>query len=363
MMITSKPKTFLFGMVFCLIYSFSLHANARDLGSSSIEHIKELRKNKNTPLFQSTYWVPNAGVTLLNEKSARKSWDHFASKKSKCGIRDLAINIDKNKNMPIRSFFVFKTESMHIFLYEYYMSNTPGFHWRICNSSNTKVMFDSYDGIPAKLIHPMRIDSEFGGCPAPAAKVRFRRLSKGGPLFLEVHAQRCQTRENHYELMVDIHGETLRTVPGSTMAMDWRPIDPDLPWSWWYVGDRYRQKKIVWNDEMNTSWSRVLGRIPNKISDEQDQKNLPMVLVKEKCAYSSHDNKVVCQYDVIKKAKIEHLNPLLHLYSSTKNPDLDTVEDLLSDVPDLRKAGFVISEQEVSKLATKRNELISKDKY
>ena len=334
--------------------------SAEGLSKEEIELVKQTRRNKNNSLFKSSFWIPDAGVTLLNEKTSRSVWSKFSSDNSSCGIRNLNITIEKG-TYPISSFYVFQTTAVNIFLFNFHM-NAPGEHWVVCDRYTTQFIFDSYDGRPAFLIHPLRVDSEFGGCPSPAVTIRFRRLVKEGPLFLEAYAKRCQSRENHYEVLFNPYSNKLQAIPGSRMAMDWRPIKSNSPWSWWYVEKKYERREIVWNENGEASWSRILGRVPNKISDEYNQKGLPMVLVEENCFYSEANSRVKCKYKIIKNQKIKNYSQFWLLYSYRDKPDEKIINDLLDDVIEFRKAGFIIDDSEIEKLKAKKESSASGSK-
>lgn len=328
------------------IIEFNLSAEGYSFDQWVINHIKISRKNKNNSLLRSTQWRPNAGVSLLKEKDAVSVWNKFSSKASKCGIRNLDVNIDNFGNYPITSFLVFKTKKLYVFVFEYYIDQ-PGEHWVICNSVSTEQLFESYQVVPAQLIDPLRSNGSFGGCPAPGAKVRFRRYHKEGPLFLDVHASRCQSGENHYEATLDISNDAIQVVPGSRLKMEW--LEDGKLWQWWYVGERYKPKVVKWNDKGEATWTRILGRRPVKLMDHVGQENLPIVLVRQKCLYKQVRSEVKCSYKIIEKAEIKTYQAIGGSELSGDQWHAHAIEKL-KDVKAYRDAGFLIDDSEIDEL-------------
>lgn len=348
--------TFCSGLLICITFlciTDNIYAGERrKLDPDTIAYFKKLRQQKpeENELFRSTYWMPNAGVKLLNDKSAQKVWGEFSSKESSCLSRDLKIDIDEQNNMPIGSYFVFQTKSVNIFVFERPMESQDGVRWVVCHRDNKEYILSTYHADPSRMFDPTQETEQiFGGCSEPVSVVRFRRYMKDGPLFLDVRARRCQDAANYHEVSFNITEEKFEVLPGSRLGADYLKIKSQ-PWRW-YMGENHTPKKITYNNEGEAVWSRLLYKRPvNLITNRGDVP--PLVKVRQDCKFNKVEKSIDCTYLLKEKALLKDYHHYHYTYtaSDSSNIDCDYIERQFQDVEAYRTAGFIVRNRDIKKL-------------
>lgn len=257
------------------------------------EYIKETREQRlKSEMFISTEWMPDSGVKLLGTKSTYSIWEKFAEHE-KCDIPHIDITKDNDEGL-VKSFALFQTEQLNLFVFEYHMSYAVGVHWVICDQKTKDTLFNSYFGTPTKLYFDGDSPGEydFGGCPSPVSKVRFRKYTKEGPQLLEVLSQRCQCEPNYHETLFHIDTE-FKEVSGARVDMDYEK-HPKRSWRWWYYGKSYQPRTLTFNENGDATWTRKLYKLPYKSNVRYASEYTFSALIEKTCIYDSAKREVVC---------------------------------------------------------------------
>lgn len=314
------------------------------------KHYKSLaissQKDMYKDAFPSTMWMPNSGVSLLKEKSARKVWKNWSKEQegeNKCHLEPI---ISSDTGIVLSSFFVFKTEKMYFFVYSHNQQHNPqNLIWTICNRETGHEILNSM-GYDSGYDYENPSITGNDTCGGPSSRLSFRQLTKGGDLFIEALVGRCQTDENHHELLFKIVGEKLIEVPNSRIYMD-HHSRPDEPWSWWYVGKKYNPRKVIYNDDGEGTWSRLLYKRPSNLNDNNSWAKAPMSLYRRTCRYNKDTEDLICEEELLRKAEIKDYES----YGYTNgNASIEFMKRQIKDVEEYRNAGFIIRDKDVTQL-------------
>lgn len=247
------------------------------------------------------------------------------------------------------SLMMFETQDMYIIL-ERQAGGRSGTDWLFCTKDTIDTVL-----IPA---------GDRLGCSAGQTyyKMRFRRYAKDAPPFAELYAGACQTTTAHYEYLFHLQFEkqtptiarSYQLVPVKGGHFDMHSNIGGPLWQKWALAEPTytRLGHHHWNEQGELVWTRKMGVNPkNWFSCKNHQMRNPMCLTvspiwERKCQYSKANNRVVCQFSLLKKGLVRDLIPF----------DVGFDEDYLSElnraigaIGQLRNLGFVVPDHVVRK--------------
>lgn len=245
--------------------------------------------------FESTMWMPNRGVKLLKDDYALEVWK---------SVQDSNCYIPKLNDENLRSFNVFQTQHLNIFLF----STWAGSDWTVCQRKSNKQEFQAgnlsggyQDGDPKNAM---------GNCSSGSSstKVRFRSYRKDGPLLLEVYLGGCRGGEAHHEFLFRLDKEELEEIPGSRLVMnDYYNFSENEGWMWMPHKRYSRFGHKSWNENGDLSWTRKLQKHPLIfVTHNRSVYDYHKASVFElKCKYHGDAWKVACEEQIITSVSLD----------------------------------------------------------
>lgn len=273
----------------------------------------DAKRQKKT--FESTYWQPKKGVTLLSDESAQKTWAEYhadclvAEKKTPC------LFSKGDEWSYLTSLVVFRTDFLVIFVYTRFQLHSENPNWLVYKKDTRELLYNAH-GLDAGYDYETSPPKGTEACGYTVhTSSRFRPYTKEGPLLLETHINVCQRDENHHEFLFHLDETTLKEVEGSRMVMDHRFYIEDRPWTWWYEGEKYfRFGKLGWNKDGERTWTRQL--VVSPLGDEffgfQGSR------FEQTCHYDKKKKAIQCKYEKTKNEEI----PMKDGYSFRENNKL-----------------------------------------
>ncbi len=286
---------------FCIMCAQNVYAQAIDIDAA---------RQKKT--FESTYWQPERGVTLLSDESARKTWTKYHADCS-AAEKETPCLFSKDEDWGyLTSLVAFRTESLVVFVYTRFQLNSDTPNWLVYRSDTGELLYNAH-ALDAGYDYETSPPKGTEACSTTVhTSSRFRPYTKEGPLLLEAHVNVCQRDENHHEFLFHLDKTTLKEVDGSRMVMDHKFYIKDRPWTWWYEGEKYfRFGKLGWNKNGERTWTRQL--VVSPLGDEffgfQGSR------FEQTCHYDKEKRAIQCKYEKTKNEEI----PMKDGYSLREN--------------------------------------------
>lgn len=319
----------------CMLLMSSISWAQSSKSINVYEHDEHLLKMT----FESTMWMPDRGVTLLKDDSARQVWKKM--KKTSCSIPDFGEN-------GLQAFKVFRTEYLYIFTFHTW----EGIDWTVCQKDNGHTEFQAAN-ISAGYANgdPKQ---PFDNCSSGSVgtTVRFRSYEKDGPLLLEVHVPGCRGGESHHEFLFFLDQKELKEVPGSRFVINdyYHNADSLRGWIWWPVGKYSRFGEMRWERDQ-LSWSRRVYKLPLMLSSSENPNNKKLTYTKSmyslECMYSLHAQKVTCKENLISKGNLTFDDIK---QGCEQQPDSDDcMENCFAHIKQLEDMDYKISDQAIER--------------
>lgn len=319
----------------CGLLCVSSQSNAQEKSEFPDVDIEEETQKH---LFESTYWMPERGVTLLKQKYAIKAWSRM--RKKPCFV-----NVPK---YPIIGLVAFKTEYFYIFAYH----GQSFSDWIVCRK-NGDLEFHAYGISGGYLDGNPKVTADICSSGGNTASARFRNYTKEGPLLLEVHVGGCRGGESHHEFLFHLDESELEEVKGSRIVMHdyFNYSEAKRGWLWWPYKKYERFSSLSWTDNDELKWTKLLYKIPLSMFEyrmDPSDYDYDMSLHELSCQYNEKSRDVSCESEILKKVNIDIKGALKRSDGSE-----DYYQNLYKHIKEVKPMGYKVEDSDFKKLKKK----------